>query len=66
MCVYVRACVRARVRARTCVCAFIYIYTKSTRHSSSIVSTLKELSRCSSATEKRSLWPFIRETPFRK
>ena len=49
VCVYVCvcACVRACVcaRARTCVCAFIYIYTKSTRHSSSIVSTLKGLSR---------------------
>ena len=45
--VCVRACTRACARARKCVCAFIYIYiyAKSTRHSSSVVSTLKGLSR---------------------
>ena len=37
----------SRVRARVCVhaCVRLYIYTKSTRHSSSVVSTLKGLNR---------------------
>ena len=40
VCVFVCACVSARAHA--CVC--LYIYAKSTRHSSSVVSTLKGLS----------------------
>ena len=45
VCVFVRACVSARARAYMRVCVYIYIYAKSTRHSSSVVSTLKGLSR---------------------
>ena len=41
-------------------------HTKSTWHSSSVVSAQNGQSRWFSATEKRSLWPFIRETPIRK
>ena len=43
VCVFVRACVSARARVHACV--RLYIYAKSTRHSSSVVSTLKGLSR---------------------